>query len=451
MFDLVIRGATLVSAEGRRAADIGISAGRIAEIAAPDAPMRAHDVLNAHGKLLLPGLVDAHVHLREPGLVHKEGFDSGTRAAAVGGVTTVMVMPTDNPLTLTPAHFVEKRALAEASAHVDFALQAGLGPDTSQVAALFALGAVSFEIFLSDIAAPLLVQDAESLLRCLESIAACGSIAGITPGDHDVVTRRTAEIRARSQGAAADFPGTRPSISEALGIARACVASWESRAHIHIRQLSTRDGARVLTGLRRDTRISAEVTPHNLVLDESVLARLGPFAKVGPPLREADDVEAMQLALRTRLIDMVATDHAPHLPAEKQAGLQDIWKAPSGLPGLQTFLPVMLHLVAEGTLTLEDVVRTCCTEPARRFGLSAKGHITAGADADLLLIDLHELWAVRNEDQLSKARITPFAGLEAPGGLLHVFLRGQEIVRDGQVLGAPGGRFVAPTVRRPRS
>lgn len=235
MFDLVIRDAVVVTAASETRADVAIEGGKIAQIAPPGAALRARRTIDAEGLTLLPGLIDAHVHLREPGLVHKEGFDSGTRAAAAGGVTTVMVMPTDSPITLTPGQFREKRALAEGVAHVDFALQAGLGPDASHIRELTDLGAVSFEIFLSDITESLLVRDAETLLQLLSRISAAGSIAGVTPGDHDVVTRRTTEIRARSKGAAADFPGTRPPISEALGIARACVAAREAGARLHIR------------------------------------------------------------------------------------------------------------------------------------------------------------------------------------------------------------------------
>ena len=444
MFDLVIRDAVVVTAASETRADVAIEGGKIAQIAPPGAALRARRTIDAEGLTLLPGLVDAHVHLREPGLVHKEGFDSGTRAAAAGGVTTVMVMPTDSPITLTPGQFREKRALADGVAHVDFALQAGLGPDASHIRELTDLGAVSFEIFLSDITESLLVRDAETLLQLLSRISAAGSIAGVTPGDHDVVTRRTTEIRARSKGAAADFPGTRPPISEALGIARACVAAREAGARMHIRQVSCRAGVQALTALRHGLPISAEVTPHNLMLNEDELYRQGPIAKVAPPLRPQADVDAMRSALRDRLIDMVATDHAPHLPAEKRAGEIDVWKAPGGLPGLQTFLPAMLKLVNDGVIGLKDLVRLCATEPARLFALEHKGRIEAGADADVVLINMNESLIVRNEDQLSKAQLTPFAGLEVRGRPVLVLLRGQEIMRDGKLVESATGKFVAP-------
>lgn len=440
----VFRNAHAVHADREADCDVGIDQGRISALAAPGS-LEGSEVIDATGLHVLPGLVDAHVHLREPGLVHKEGFATGTRAAAAGGVTTVMVMPTDNPVTMTPAQFEEKRRLAEGQCHVDFALQAALGRDPAHVEALHRLGAVSFEIFLADVPEGFLVPDAQSLLAVLAEVARVGAVAGLTPGDHDVVTRRTAELRARSTGARADFPPTRPPISEALGIARALVAARETGARIHIRQLSCDAGLQALRGLRAGVRVSAEVTPHNLALDEGDYLRLGPVAKVAPPLRPAPDVRAMVKALAAREIDIVATDHAPHLPAEKAQGEDDIWRAPGGIIGLQTFLPVMLGLVEEGRLSLSDLVRTCATTPADLFGLPAKGRLAVGADADVVLLDLGGRTLIRDEDQLSKAARTPFHGRTVRGAIRQVFLRGIEVARDGHPLGRPGGRFLRPS------
>jgi dihydroorotase len=444
MHELVIRNARAVHADRESVCDVGIDGGGIAAISAPGT-LSGAQVIDATGLHLLPGLVDAHVHLREPGIVHKEGFATGTLAAAAGGVTTVMVMPTDNPVTMTVAQFEEKRQLAEGQCHVDFALQAALGKDVSQVEALHRRGAISFEIFLADVPDTFLVPDAQSLLAALAEVARVGAIAGITPGDHDVVTRRTAEIRARSQGAREDFPPTRPPISEALGIARALVAAREVGARIHIRQLSCEAGLQALQGLGSGLQVTAEVTPHNLTLDEAELFRQGPVAKVAPPLRPARDVRAMVQALAARQIDIVATDHAPHLPAEKAKGDADIWQAPGGIIGLQTFLPVMLGLVEERCLSLSDLVRTCATAPSEIFGLQGKGRIAVGADADLVLLDLAATTTLSNEDQLSKAAQTPFAGRRVKGAIKRVFLRGVEISRGGRPFGRPVGRFVRPT------
>jgi dihydroorotase len=445
MFDLLIRDATIVTADSATIGNVGVEAGKIALVGeGRGVPLAAHTTVDGSGLHLLPGLVDAHVHFREPGLTHKEDFGTGTLAAAAGGVTTVMVMPTDNPITFTAEEFAEKRALAEQKANVDFALHAGLGPDLSHVEVLARMGAISFELFLADVTTSLLTDTSEALLEALARTAAVGTIAGITSGDHDLVTRRTRAVREDSKGAWADFPSSRPPISEALGVARACVAARETGARIHFRQISCAASAEVLAALRPLGSITAEVMVHNLLLDESELLRQGPRAKVAPPLRPAADLDAVLAALRRGKIDIVATDHAPHSPEEKAAGMEDIWKAPAGLPGVQTLLPAMLKLVGEGKLGLSDVVRYCATEPARIFGLyPRKGALAEGADADLLLIDMLRPYTVRDEDQLTKARYTPFHGLTVRGAPVSAWLRGTEIMREGHPTGAGRGVFLA--------
>lgn len=443
--DLLIRDGAIVHADKTQLEDIVVQGGKIHSIVPRGTAVQARSTVDAAGKFLLPGLVDAHVHLREPGLVHKEGFLTGTMAAAAGGVTTVMVMPTDKPITLTPRDFEDKRKMAEGQCFVDFALQAGLGADATHIPELVRLGAISFEVFLADVASELLVADGQSLLEVLDAAAAHEAVVGVTPGDHDVVTRRTAQIMKNATGNVDEFPPSRPPVSEALGVARACVAARETGARIHLRQVSCAAAASVVAAFRPLANISAEVTPHNLLLDESELRRQGPFAKVAPPLRPRSDLEAMQRALRDGIVDIVATDHAPHLQKEKEKGADNIWAAPGGFPGLQTMFAALLVLVERKTISLNDLVRVACDSPARLFGLGGrKGTLAPGADADILVLDLSRSGRIANEDQHSKARVTPFNGMTHAGVLERVFLRGVEIAEEGKVSGSPRGRFIRP-------
>jgi dihydroorotase len=445
MHDLLIRGATVVSPDGEVLADVAVDGERIVAVEPAGRSAPARETVDATGLHLLPGLVDAHVHFRDPGLTHKEDFATGSLSAAAGGVTTVMVMPTDNPITFTPEQFAQKREIALGKSRVDFALHAGLGPDLGHVQALADMGAVSLELFLADVPEALLTETSEALLMALERVAAAGAIAGITSGDHDLVVRRTQALRARSSGAWGDFPASRPPISEALGVARACVAARETGARIHFRQISCEASSHVLAALRPGGRITAEAMVHNLALDESALLRLGPIAKVMPPLRPLPDVAALRAAVNAGTVDIVGTDHAPHSPEEKAAGKDDIWKAPGGLPGVQTLLPAMLKMVGEGVFTLRDLVRLCSTRPASLFGLApAKGAIAPGADADLLLIDMRKPFRVRNEDQYTKAGATPFDGMEVMGSPVRAWLRGAEVMRAGRATGEVRGRFLRP-------
>lgn len=444
MFDTLIRNGRVADEDGVRDCSIAILDGRVAAIVKPGESPPAREIVGAIGHLVLPGLVDSHVHFREPGLTHKEDFATGTLAAAAGGVTTVMVMPTDNPFMLTPDDFLAKRALATGRVHVDFALQAGLGPAREHVAGLAELGVVSFEIFMSDLPVDLLSSNAAELMLGLRAVREVGGIAGVTPGD-DSVYRLAGETARRVHGnGPRAFLDSRPPEAEAFGVAQACIAAASTGARVHLRQISTALSLSVLQGLRGDT-VTAEVTPHNLILDEDDFLRLGPVAKVAPPLRARRDRDAMQRALSAGSLDVVATDHAPHHPDEKAAGKDDIWKAPGGFPGLQTFLPLMLRLVEQGVLDYPGLVRTCCANPARLFGLyPRKGALKIGSDADLVIIAPNRPMTIRNADQVSKARQTPFAGLTIGSSPVYTYLRGRLIMRDGQPVRTTIGRFVRP-------
>jgi dihydroorotase len=321
----------------------------------------------------------------------------------VGGVTTVMVMPTDKPMTETPAQFAEKRVLAEGRSHVDFALQALLGPDFSHVRPLAALGASSFEIFMG-LLEPKIDDDA-MLAAAFAAVRDAGGVAAVTP------------------------------LVEARDVSRVVAAHRRAGGRVHLRQISSAAGVEAMQGAA--SGLTSEVTPHNLWLTEEALARLGALAKVFPPLRPQADVDAVRAALRDGRISMVATDHAPHTPEEKAAGLE---RAPGGFPGVQTLLPLLLKL-----LDYPEIVRVACEEPARAFGLyPRKGTLRPGADADIAVVDPSRPMQIRDEDQQSKARHTPFHGWDAPATPVMTLLRGAVIARNGRVVAAPRGLHLKP-------
>lgn len=444
MFDLLVRRGQVVSEDGLQEQTIAIADGSVAAIVLNGAEPDARETIDANGKLVLPGLVDSHVHFREPGLTHKEDFASGTLAAAAGGVTTVMVMPTDNPFTLSPSDFSAKIALAQGRAHVDFALQAGLGPDRQHVRALADLGAVSFELFMSDLPPELLTEDSAELVVSLQAVRDVDGIAGITPGNNSLYRWAAEMARKRAGNSPRAFALSRPPEAEALGVVQACIAASISEARAHLRQISCTLSLRALASMRGDT-ITTEVTPHNLTLSETDFIRLGAVAKVAPPLRTEADVQDLRQALASGVLDVIATDHAPHHPDEKAAGASDIWKAPGGFPGVQTFLPLMLRLVEQGLFDYSSIVRTCCANPARLFGLyPRKGALRVGSDADFVIVDTTRTMTIRNEEQLSKARHIPFDGLMVGATPVLACLRGNVVMRDGRPTASKIGRFLRP-------
>lgn len=445
MLDLVVRGGDVVTPEGTRPATVAVADGTIREVVDGDGDgLSAEREIDARGKLVLPGVIDAHVHFRDPGPTHKEDFGTGSRAAALGGVTTVMVMPTDVPPTLTAAEFAEKRAAIDGRSFVDFMLQAAIGPDTSQVAALADEGAVSYELFLADMADPMRIHDDAEFLRALEAVREVAGVAGISPGSHPLHALFAARAKEAHGGARSAWLASRPPVAEAMGVARACLLSRHTGARVHVRQTSTAASVALLAA-HAAPEITAEVTPHNLLLGDEALHRLGPVAKIAPPLRLPADVEAMVAALGEGVVQMVATDHAPHAAEEKAKGEDDIWAAPGGFPGVQTMLPLTMTLVSRGVLDLSGLVRVLCEAPARTFGLwPRKGAVAQGFDADLAILDPSRPFVIRNADQASRAGATPFDGTECPATPVATVLRGTVVMEDGVVPGEPEGRFLAP-------
>ncbi|MER8827856.1 dihydroorotase family protein [Mesorhizobium sp. M0938] len=442
MFETLIRGAIVVNADGLERRDVGIAGGRIAALVAPGETAVAETVLDASGCFLLPGLVDAHAHLREPGLTHKEDFSSGTHAAALGGVTTVLDMPTDEPWTTRADELADKMAMAEGRIHVDVGFQAVVSRDLSLIAGLLDLAPASFELFTADVPETFLFPTFDAVSSALKNFAGADTLIGISPGDQSILTSSNERNQA---GTVAAFLDSRPPLAEAGGIARAILAAASTNARIHVRQINSELGVKVWKRLRDMADASVETTPQNLFFSADDYATHGANLKGSPPLRSRRDVDALRAALKTGLIDIVATDHAPHAPAEKAASYTGFADIPGGMPGLQTLLQAMLKLVDEGVVELPDVVRMCARNPAERFGLGRrKGQVAAGYDADMLIVDPRKSSVITNAGQVSRAGYTPFDGWTVKARLTNVFLRGKEIVRDQLLIGPAQGQ----TVRR---
>ncbi|TPL00626.1 MULTISPECIES: dihydroorotase family protein [unclassified Mesorhizobium] len=440
MFETLIRGGTVVNADGLGRGDIGIAAGKVAALIAPGEAAEASTLIDASGCFLLPGLVDAHAHLRDPGLTHKEDFSSGTHAAALGGVTTVLDMPTDEPWTATPEQLADKMAIAKGRIHVDVGLQAVVSRDLSLVPRLLRLAPVSFELFTADVPDAFLFALLDTVAEALKAFTGADALIGISPGDQSILAGSAARDRS---GSIAAFLDSRPPLAEANGIARALVTAASTEARIHVRQINSELGVETWSRLRGIADASVETTPQNLFFTAQDYETQGAGLKASPPLRSPHDVDALRAALSAGLIDIVATDHAPHATTEKAAPYAAFADIPGGMPGLQTLLPTMLKLVDEGLIALPDLVRMCARTPAERFGLGrSKGQVAAGYDADLLILDPRQSSTIANADQVSRAGYTPFDGWTVKARLINVLLRGREIVREGRLIGQAQGKIV---------
>ena len=395
---MIIRNATLADGE-QRDVRVDTESGTIVAVG----KMLASDdgdeeEIDATGKLLLPGAIDVHVHFREPGYSHKETWASGSRAAAAGGVTTVVDQPNTDPPTVDGASFDEKASLAAASL-VDFGINGGVTPDWDPdelfERPLFALG----EVFLADSTGDMGIEE-ELFREAVERANDAGTTVTVHAEDADLFEET---VRHRGRLDADAWSAFRTSAAEIAAVERACEIATNLDARIHVAHTSTPEGIDVA----KEAGMTCEVCPHHLFLSRDDYDDLGTLGRMNPPLRSEARREQVFERVADGTVDMIATDHAPHTLGEKDA---TIWDAPSGVPGVETMLPLLLEEARQGTLTYERVRDLTAANPARVFDLSNKGRIEAGRDADLVLVDPEESSEIRGADLHGKSDWTPFEG-----------------------------------------
>jgi len=391
-----IRNATLPDGSQR---DVRVVGESIAEV---DRDLAGDDrVLDASGKRLFPGGIDVHVHFRQPGYPHKETWETGSRAAAAGGVTTVVDQPNTDPPTVDGAAFDRKREFA-ADSLVDWGINGGVtadwDPDSLLSRRLFALG----EVFLADSTGDMGI-DTDLFAEAVDAASEAGVPVTVHAED---ATRFNEDARAR--GDADAWSAYRTADAEAAAVERACEVATQRDARIHIAHTSTPEGIDIAS----EAGMTTEVTPHHLLLSRTDLDELGTFGRMNPPLRRESRRRKVYERVADGTVDMIATDHAPHTRAEKDAS---IWDAPSGVPGVETVLPLLLAEARDPktALTYERVRDLTATNPAEVFDVPQKGTIEPGMDADLVLVDTTETTEISGEGLHTECGWTPFEGFEA--------------------------------------
>ena len=430
-FDLLIRGGICAMPIGLVAADIGVRSGRIAQIGTLSSAT-APEVFEARGLHVLPGVIDTHVHFREPGHFEKEDMETGSTAALLGGVTSVFEMPNTNPPTTTRALIEDKLARAANRMRCDHAFY--VGASSENIGALSELerlpGVAGVKAFLGSSTGSLLLDKEEAISNALRS----GRRRMAVHSEDEARLKERAKLAMpgdpRTHPVWRDAETARRSTERVLRLARA------SGRRLHILHASTADELPLLAEARDIATVETAV-PHLTLVAPECYERLGTSAQMNPPIRDEQHRSALWQAIAEGLIDVVGSDHAPHTRAEKD-GLYP--QTPSGLPGVQTLVTIMLDHVNAGRLTLERFVDLTSAGPARVFGIAGKGRIARGYDADFTIVDLRSKRRIENRWIASRCGWTPFDGIETTGWPVATILRGSIAVRDGALDGTAMGR-----------
>ena len=438
--DLVINNGIVVTPDAAFPASVAIKDEKILAVGAPDAMPSASETLDASGLHILPGAIDVHVHFRDPGYPNKEDWESGTAAAAFGGVTTVFDMPNTIPATGNGTILAEKHAIAASKAHVDFGLYGLLGEDTiDNVPELIAGGVIGFKLYMGNTFGKIPSPSTGAMLEAFEVVAETGKRISLHAETNSIMERRQTRLTQAGRHEPLAHLDSRPAVVAVEAVSRACILAEWTGARIHILHISSADELRPLREAKaRGVDVTGETCPQYLFLSADDYARFSGVIRVNPPVREKNNQEPIFAALKDGIIDMIATDHAPHTPEEKTRS--DIWAVDCGFPGVETQMPAMLTAVNAGRMSISDYVRWSAFNPARHWGLyPRKGAIQPGADADLALVDLAREWTIDDAKIQSRSKISPWHGRKVKGLPVHTIVRGRFVMRDRTLVSGTKG------------
>jgi dihydroorotase len=420
----LIKNAIVVFPDRTDRRSVVIDGTRIADFD-PAPQIRVDEIVDAAGLHLLPGVIDDQVHLREPGLTHKEDFATGSRACAKGGVTTFLEMPNTVPATTMQVRLEEKLALAAAKSLVNYGFYIGATCDNLDELKR-ARRTPGIKIFIGSSTGDLLVDDQDVLERIFAE-----TTLPICAHCEDETTVRANAARLAGTHDVVDHSRIRNHAAAIVATKRAIDLAIRHLHRFHVLHISTGIETQVLAD--HGNLITGEACPHHLLLSTDDYARLGTLVQMNPSLKTAEDNRQLWQALQDGLLQVIATDHAPHTLEEKRRPYPE---SPSGVPAVENSLALMLNEVHQGRCTLEQVVRWMCDAPARVWDIVNKGRIAVGYDADLVLVDLERSEEVRNERQVTKCGWSPWHGVRLTGWPVRTWVMGREVYRDGQFLAA---------------
>lgn len=423
---ILFKNANVVSSEKIETRDVLVHDREISKIADNIDEGGLDAEYDLTGKYLMPGVIDAHVHFRSPGYEKKEDWESGSKAALAGGVTTVFDMPNTKPKTVTKEALMQKRDLARKNSLVNYGLFFGAMLDNIEEIKHVS-GVVGLKVYMAETTGHMIMEKDARIDELLEELFT----------NHDFTVAVHAEDEEMLQRHASNYADEhKPEVhslirNDAIAFSAARRAVHLAKKHggrLHLCHVSTKKEMELLS---KYPDVTCEATPHHLFLTVKEYINQENFVKVNPPVRPERDREYLWDGMQRNLIDIIASDHAPHLPEEKK---RDYWDAPSGVPGVETMLPLMLNAVNEGMLSLKDLVAMMCENITKIYPVQNKGYIREGYDADLTVVDLDIEKTVKNENLYTKCGWSPFEGRKLKGWPVMTFVRGRLGMKDGEIV-----------------
>ena len=389
-------------------------------------------VYDASGKVVLPGIIDTQVHFREPGSTDAEDLESGSRAAVLGGVTSLFEMPNTNPPTANLVEFEKKLKAAKNRMHSNYAFYFGATPDnTDQLSKLKNLaGCCGIKLFAGSSTGNLLVAEEDDIDKVFQNAS---KVVAVHSEDEAILNINKKLIK---EGDVHTHPVWRSAECAISSTRRIVRIANRYKKKAHVLHITTKEEIDFLS--QHKGNITFEITPQHLTIyAPDCYDKLGTYAQMNPPLRDKSHYDRLWYAVRNNLNDTIGSDHAPHLKENKD---KDYPNSPSGMPGVQTLMPVMLNHVNDGKLTLNQLMNLVCENPIKIFGIQNKGFIKEGFDADFTIVDMNKIIEIKNENIESKCRWTPFNGDKFKGTPTHTIIAGNIKMQDGKILGEPDGQ-----------
>jgi len=418
-------------------AGVAVDEGKIVKVAKKTNLPQASEKIDAHGNFILPGFIDAHTHLRDQKQAYEETFTTGTAAAAVGGITLCLDMPNNEPVTMDAESLKERKQAASGRILTNVAFYSAFATNPREIPRIVDAGAVAFKLFMTKQIGGVDIGSDEALEKAFQQTQKGKVPVAVHAEDKTLLESVQKDLKRTGQGGIDAYLKAHAPLVEEKAVQRILDLVEKTKAQIHFCHISSKLGLDAISSRKESgLPVSCEVTPHHLLLSSADLKHYGTIALCDPPVRGKEDIEALWEALKNGLIDIIASDHAPHLLEEKKA--ESIWDVKPGFPNLETMVPLILNEINKGRLSIADLIRLMAEKPAEIFHLDGRGHLEKGYNADITIVDIHKEHRIDASKFYSKAKYSPFDDWKLKGKPVKTFINGQLTMDDDKIIVKPG-------------